>query len=73
MANPTLATYMEMFDLFHKERPTLSDNPPDLEPYRYELVCYCGEQLLLVPHDGESVSCPCGATATYDGKVSLEP
>lgn len=73
MANPTLSTYMEMFDLFHKERPKLSDDPPTPEVYHYEIPCFCGLTLLLIPHDGESVTCPCGATASCDGNVTLEP
>lgn len=69
----SLAGYMEMFDLFHPERPVLSATPPEVEPYAYELPCFCGEILLLIPHDGESVTCPCGASASFDGKASMEP
>lgn len=72
MTGGPIAWAMEAFDLFPSTRPRPSGKSAPKEEYAYELPCFCGEVLLLKPRDGECTKCPCGATATFDGKAVLE-
>lgn len=49
--------------------------PMKLERYHYKLPCFCGEEIKLIPENGQRAECPerCGGVARFDeGRASIE-